>query len=182
MEHTNEKEANLMHHQRTHGPHGHGAGFGHGMPFGMGNRARRGDVQSAVLALLKERSMHGYQIIQELSERSGGAWNPSPGSIYPTLQLLEDQGLVTSEKDGGRRVFSLTEDGRLQADALPEEAPWDEMVAESDPVRRLRETFHGLMGATVQIGRAGSSEQIDKAADILAEARKGIYGMLAGDE
>lgn len=172
-----------MHPQRSHcGPHGHGFAFGHGAQIGTGSRARRGDVQPAVLALLKERDMHGYQIIQELSERTGGAWSPSPGSIYPTLQLLEDQGLVTSEKDGGRRVFSLTDAGRQQADALPEEAPWDEMVAESDPSRRLRETFHGLVIATAQIGRAGSPEQIDKTASILGEARKGIYRLLAGDE
>jgi len=169
-------------HGRHRGHHAHGAGLGHGKHLGMGARARRGDVQPAVLALLKEQDMHGYQIIQELSERTDGAWNPSPGSIYPTLQLLEDQGLVASEKDGGRRVFSLTESGRVQAEALPTEAPWDEMAAESDPSRRLRETFHGLMAATSQISRAGTAEQIDQTASILAEARKRIYQLLAGDE
>jgi len=172
-----------MHPHHGHpGRHGHGGGFGHGMPHGMGSRARRGDIQSAILTLLKEQGMHGYQMIQELSERSGGAWNPSPGSIYPALQLLEDQGLVVSEKDGGRRVFSLTETGRAQAEALPEEAPWDEMVTDSDPMRRLRETFHGLMAATSQIARAGTPEQVEQTAGILAEARKSIYRLLAGDQ
>lgn len=169
-----------MHPHHKH--HGHGAGFGPGMHMGMGSRARRGDVQSAILALLKEQNMHGYQIIQELSERSGGAWNPSPGSIYPTLQLLEDSGLVTSEKDGGRRVFTLTDAGHIQADSRSAETPWDDMVSGSDPVRRVRETFHGLMAATMQIGRAGTADQIEKTADILAEARKRIYQLLAGDE
>jgi DNA-binding PadR family transcriptional regulator len=166
-------------HERFRGHHGPGPGFVRGM--NVGNRARRGDVQSAVIALLKEQSMHGYQIIQELSERTNGAWNPSPGSIYPTLQLLEDQGLVASEKVGGRRVFSLTDAGRERAAALPEQAPWDEMGGEADPSRRLRETVHGLMGATAQIVRAGTPEQVDKTADILAEARKRIYQMLAGE-
>jgi len=97
-------------HGRHRGHHAHGAGLGHGKHLGMGARARRGDVQPAVLALLKEQDMHGYQIIQELSERTDGAWNPSPGSIYPTLQLLEDQGLVASEKDGGSRSTSICSD------------------------------------------------------------------------
>ena len=107
--------------------------------MGMGSPVRRGDVQPAVIALLKEQDMHGYQIIQELTERSGGAWNPSPGSIYPTLQMLEDQGMVTSEKVGGKRVFSLTDAGREYAETLPDQAPWDEATSDSDPTRRLRE-------------------------------------------
>jgi len=170
-------------HHRGHGMFGRGAGFGPGMQFGHGNRARRGDVQSAVVALLKERSMHGYQIIQELSERTGGAWTPSPGSIYPTLQLLEDQSLVTSEQDTGRRVYSLTEADIAHAETLPEGAPWDEMSADSeDPACSLREAVMGLMGATAQIGRAGTPKQIEQTAEVLGEARKRIYQMLAGDE
>lgn len=124
--------------------------------------------------------MHGYQIIQELAERTGGAWTPSPGSIYPILKSLEDQGLVTSEKDGGRRVFSLTMSGAAEAEALSDRSPWDGIVAESDPARRLRETFHGLMAATTQVGRAGAPEQIERAAEILDHARKEMYRLLAG--
>ena len=85
-------------------PHGHGGGFG----GPGGQRARRGDVREAVLRLLAEQPMHGYQIIQELTARSGGAWSPSAGSVYPTLQLLADEGLVTSEEVGDKKVFSLT--------------------------------------------------------------------------
>ena len=108
-------------HGKHHGPFG--SGFGHGRLMGMGSQVRRGDVQPAVIALLKEQPMHGYQIIQELSERSGGAWTPSAGSIYPTLQLLADEGLVTGEEIGGKQVFRLTEAGRRVAETLPEQAP-----------------------------------------------------------
>jgi DNA-binding PadR family transcriptional regulator len=168
-------------HGRQHGPFGQ-RGFGFGRFMGMGSPARRGDVQPAVIALLSEQDMHGYQIIQELTERSGGAWNPSPGSIYPTLQALEDQDLVTSEKVGGKRIFSLTDAGREFAKTLPDQAPWDDMASDSDPTRRLREVVQGLMAATWQVGRTGSPKQIENTADILTEARKRIYEQLAGDE
>jgi DNA-binding PadR family transcriptional regulator len=86
---------------------GHGRGHGRG-----GHRAKRGDVRSAILALLGEKPMHGYEMIQELEERSGGRWRPSAGSIYPTLQLLEDEGLVRAQEVEGKRVFDLTDAGR----------------------------------------------------------------------
>lgn len=160
---------------------GHGSAHGHGhVRFGHGSRARRGDVQVAVLALLREQDMHGYQIIQELSDRSGGAWSPSPGSVYPTLQMLEDQGMVKSERVGGKRVFSLTDLGRTHAEQIPEGAPWASIAEESDPERRLRESFLGLVSAATQVARAGSPEQVEQAADIVADARKRIYTILAG--
>ncbi len=96
-----------------------------GRPWG---RARRGDVRSAILALLAERPMHGYEIIGELSDRTEGLWRPSPGSIYPTLQLLEDEGLVTVQPDdaGGKKRFSLTEEGRrAAAEVAKGQAPWE---------------------------------------------------------
>ena len=125
--------------------------------------------------------MHGYQIIQELSERSGGVWNPSPGSIYPILQQLEDQRMVASEKVGGKRIYSLTDSGRALVDTLPTEPLWD-VLAQSDPGRRLREVFHALMVVTSQVGRTGSPVQIEKTTEILSEARKRIYGQLAEGE
>src|ERR1051325_2868786 len=99
---------------RLHSRHGYGR---HEMSRGRGHgrgrhRVRRGDVRSAVLALLDDRSMHGYEMITELEERTGGRWRPSAGSIYPTLQLLTDEGLVTAEEVEGRKVFSLTDAGR----------------------------------------------------------------------
>ena len=155
---------------------------GHGMRFGGGSRARRGDIQIAVLALLNESAMHGYQIIQELADRSKGAWTPSPGSVYPTLQLLEDQGLVVSEQVSGKRVFSLTEEGKVRAEALPDKEPWAGQAGEADTERGLREAFASLVGATHQVARAGSPEQIGRAVDVLNEARRQMYSMLAGDE
>jgi len=169
-------------HGMKHGMLGH-RGLGHGRFMGMGSPARRGDVQPAVVALLKEHDMHGYQIIQELTERSGGAWTPSPGSIYPTLQALEDQGLVTSEKVGGKRVFTLTDAGHEYAATLPDQAPWDDMTGGGwERARQLRDVVGSLMAATVQVGRTGSAEQVETTAQILAEARKRIYELLASDE
>src|SRR3954454_4068329 len=82
-----------------------------------GSRVGRGDVRAAVLALLAEQPMHGYQIIHEIEERSGGSWKPSPGSVYPTLQLLADEGLIRAEESNGRKTFSLTEEGRAEAES-----------------------------------------------------------------
>src|SRR4051795_11741623 len=118
---------------------GHGRGrrrgnYGYGGQFFRGARRGRGDIRAAILALLSEEPMHGYQIIRELSERSGGVWRPSPGSVYPTLQQLEDEELVRPETgDGGRRVFTLTDAGReAQSAAAGGPAPWEEVGAEGD--------------------------------------------------
>ena len=165
-----------------HGPRGaRGHHHAHGMPRIGHPRARRGDIPAAVFSLLKESDMHGYQIIQEISDRTDGAWTPSPGSIYPALRLLEDQGMVVSTNADGKRVFSLTEVGRTHADQHHDIGPWAEFASETDPERRLRESFMGLMQATKQIGTVGTAEQMDEASAALAEARKRIYAMLAGE-
>jgi len=172
--------------------HGHGFGPGFGGPGGFGGhpfgkhgrshgRARRGDVQPAILALLAEQDMHGYQIIQELTERSGGAWTPSPGSVYPTLQALEDQGLVTSSQVSGKRVFSLTDTGREAAAGAENTTPWDSFAPMGGAKVKVRDAMFGLGAATVQIMRSGTDEQAEKTAAILDEARKAIYLMLAGE-
>src|SRR5680860_905044 len=91
-----------------------------------GTRVGRGDVRAAVLALLAEKSMHGYQIIQEIEDRSGGSWKPSPGSVYPTLQLLADEGVIAAEESNGRKTYSLTDEGRRTVDAAADQpAPWE---------------------------------------------------------
>lgn len=169
------------------GPHGkhpfamlghlHGSGFG---PGGM--RARRGDVRSAVLRLLSEQPMHGYQVIQELASRSGGAWTPSAGSVYPVLQLLADEGLVTAEETGGKRVFSLTESGAAAvAESADQPAPWEEAAQSDSGVAGLREAAGRVAPAVIQIARGGSAEQIAAAIEILNDARKKLYAILAED-
>jgi DNA-binding PadR family transcriptional regulator len=173
------------------GPGGPDGGRGHGPfaggfggPFGGGRgRARRGDIRSAILRLLAEEPMHGYQIIQELSARTGGVWQPSPGSIYPTLQALEDQGLVEPTDLDGKRVFHLTALGREQMSAAPEtdSAPWDDVTAGAGGHAALREVAVSLMGASRQVAMAGSPGQIQQAVTILKDARRKLYQLLAED-
>src|SRR3954465_14693171 len=123
-----------MHRQRSrhgYGRHEMSGGRGHGHGRGR-HRVRRGDVRSAILALLDDRPMHGYEVITELDERTGGRWRPSAGSIYPTLQLLEDEGLVTAEEADGKRVSPLTAAGREAAPARTEGSrPWEEADEDS---------------------------------------------------
>lgn len=156
---------------------------GWGPPRGYGGpRARRGDVRTAILALLEERDMHGYEMIQELEEKTGGRWRPSAGSIYPTLQLLTDEGLVSAEEVEGKRVFSLTDAGREAATRSGERKPWEHGDDSGSPHHRLRRAAFQLGGAAMQVGQAGSEEQVSDAVDILAEARRKLYALLAGDE
>jgi DNA-binding PadR family transcriptional regulator len=145
------------------------------------HRVQRGDVRSAILALLDDRPMHGYEMITELDERTGGRWRPSAGSIYPTLQLLEDEGLVSAEEVDGKRVFSLTENGREQVPPSAEGGrPWEE-VDEDSPRFAIRSELMRTVGAAKQVARADDEEQITKAAEVLKDARKQLYGILAED-
>lgn len=127
--------------------------------------------------------MHGYQIMQELEERSGGAWQPSPGSIYPTLQQLADEGLIISNAAEGKNVFSLTEQGAEVALAHEGPAPWERFGGEGGmAMADLRRTVHQLAAAAHQVGAAGSQAQIQAAAEIVNEARKRLYRLLAEDD
>ena len=168
-----------MHRQRSR--HGYGrhemrGGRGHGRGR---HRVRRGDVRSAILALLDDRPMHGYEMIQELEERTGGRWRPSAGSIYPTLQMLEDEGLVTAEEVDGRKVFSLTDSGKKEVPEQTEgERPWEE-GDENSPRFAVRSELFRTIGAAKQIARGDDDEQMTKAAEILKETRRQLYGILA---
>ncbi|MFF6802260.1 helix-turn-helix transcriptional regulator [Streptomyces sp. NPDC012616] len=171
------------------GPGGPGFGPGFGGPWGgrgrggPRGRARRGDVRASILALLKDRPMHGYEMIQEIAERSGGAWKPSPGSVYPTLQLLEDEGLISSRSDGGKKLFSLTEEGRTAAEEGPE-APWEEATRGVDweALGEIRQAGFGLMEAFGQVWKTGSKEQREKALTVINDARKKLYLILADED
>jgi DNA-binding PadR family transcriptional regulator len=149
---------------------------------GPSQRMRRGDVRTAVLRLLSEQPMHGYQIIQELSERSGGAWSPSAGSVYPTLQLLADEGLIASEEAGGKKVYSLTESGMAAvAETADEPAPWEEAAQDGSAKGGYREAATRLAQPVMQIGSSGSPEQVAAAIEVLNDARKKLYAILAED-
>jgi DNA-binding PadR family transcriptional regulator len=149
-----------------------------------GGRARRGDVRAAMLALLAERPMHGYEVIQELGERTGGVWQPSPGSVYPTLQLLEDEGLVSVEESDGRKRYTLTQEGKAEAGRRSSEvAPWDEVTRGADPATiDLRRLVFQTLGAVRQVAESGTEEQIKKVQQVLGETRKRLYSILAEDE
>ena len=161
-------------------PDGFGRHGGFGPGFGRGAKVRRGDVRAAILALLAEEPMHGYQIITELIERSGGVWRPSPGSVYPTLSALEDQGLVTADTSGGRRVFSLTPEGRTEAEAAGDgPTPWEEAAGGDRTVTDLMDLMVQVMKATKQVAQAGSAGQIKSVVDVLTDTRRKIYLVLA---
>ena len=164
---------------RRGGPHGGRRGPGGRGPGGRG-RAPRGDVRTAVLLLLDEEPMHGYQLMQAIAERSNGRWTPSPGAIYPALNLLEDEGLVTVTAESGRKVAALTETGR--ALVSDNRGTWPDPFTGSAGTRGgpdLRSLLEQLHGATRQVGRAGTTEQVAAAAEILGNARRAMYLLLA---
>lgn len=188
------------HHDEGHGPDRsvgrgprgthRGPGFGgpRGGGFGgpgRGRMARRGDVRAAILALLAEQPMHGYQVISELDTRTGGRWRPSAGSIYPTLQQLEDEGLVRSEEVDARRVFSLTEAGTAETARRGETAgaPWVPDAADlADPAFELGRMSQAVGTAAMQVAEVGSARSLEQAREILSDARRSLYRLLADDD
>jgi len=181
--------------ERAHERHGGFGGPWGGPPFGggggyrgRGRRARRGDVRMAALLLLAEEPRNGYQIMQELEERSGGAWRPSAGSVYPALQLLEDEGLIRSEQVDGRKLLHLTDAGRELVKRRPQDqpAPWDELAGDvSDDARAIMKVAREVMIAAAQVMQTGSESQRAQARRLLVGLRRDLYGILAtgdGDE
>lgn len=146
---------------------------------GAAGRGRRGDVRAAILMLLTERPMHGYQMIQQIAERSNGIWRPSPGSVYPTLQLLSDKNLITaSATDGSKKLFELTDDGRAAA-AKVEMPPWDQIAQGINPgYINLRTAMNQLFGAVTQSAHTASADQQQRIIDTINNARREIYGIL----
>jgi DNA-binding PadR family transcriptional regulator len=175
-----------------HGPHFDPRAFWHGPWRGMGlgpggrrSRARRGDVRAAMLLLLEEEPRNGYQLMEEIENRSGGAWRPSPGSVYPALAQLEDEGLIRSDEGAGRRSFELTDEGRTYVadnrDALG--SPWDEAGGEvPNDFVDLRSLIGGIGMATLQVVQSGDEAQIAEAKQVLGDARKALYRILAEAE
>ena len=167
-----------MHRHHTHfAAHSRG---GHGR-----HRARRGAIINSVLTLVAERPMHGYELITELGERSNGKWRPSPGTMYPALKRMEAKGLIVGDEVDGKRQFSLTDEGREMLDVFTEfneqtnegAAPWDDHG--TGQRGDLRSKVSELTGQVRQIGRFGSAEQAERAAEVLDDAKRKLYAILA---
>jgi DNA-binding PadR family transcriptional regulator len=170
---------------RGRGPRGFGGPGGHG--FGRHGRRRRprGDVRAAILLLLDEEPRNGYALMQEIEERSAGAWRPSPGSVYPVLQQLEDEGLVRPEETGERRVVALTDDGRKYVEENRERlgAPWEAAAAGvSDDMVELANLIRQVASAVQQLVTTGDEDQQRRAREVMSTARRDLYRILAGDE
>jgi DNA-binding PadR family transcriptional regulator len=172
------------------GPEGaFGFGFGGfgpgGGPRGRGRKARRGDIRTAALLLLAEEPRNGYQIMQEVEQRSDGVWRPSPGSVYPALAQLEDEGLIRSTENDGRKLFEITDDGRARVAERPADAtaPWEQMSGDvSDEAHELIGHGRQVIFAAAQVMRTGSKAQVGKARDVLDTARRELYRILADGE
>jgi DNA-binding PadR family transcriptional regulator len=158
-------------------------GRGHAAAFEYGGRMRRGEIRTALLTELSEAPGHGYDLIQRLEEKSGGEWRPSPGSVYPTLQMLEDESLVRSTERDDKRVYEITDTGRAEAERRSKEAggsPWEGNRSRS-PRGQLKESAVQILLASRQLQHAGSDEQVGQALEIMRNARKQLYGLLAED-
>jgi DNA-binding PadR family transcriptional regulator len=166
-----------------------GGRFGGGPLFGGPHRRgrgrrRRGDVRMAILLLLAEEPRNGYQLMQVIEERSEGEWRPSPGSVYPVLSQLEDEGLVRATDRDGVKLFELTDAGRERAtqaeDATP---PWaledDESAGD---FRELRRLIAQVAAAAIQVDRAGDERQRGRALETLKDARRTLYRILAEED
>jgi DNA-binding PadR family transcriptional regulator len=162
---------------------GPGAGLG-GPFFRGGRRARRGDIRAAIVVLLGEEPRNGYQLMAEIAERSEGVWRPSPGSVYPTLQQLEDEGLVRAETgETGKRVFALTDEGKAEAERVGSKAPWELAADEvGDEAVALRDLVFQVLAAAHQVAHAGTQTQVTAAGDVMRETRRKLYQLLAEDE
>lgn len=180
----------MLHQQRDIATKGDMATDTHASRFGdiFGNlrdgigAVRRGRVRLLILSVLREQPMHGYQVIGELEARSGGRWRPSAGSVYPTLQQLEDEGMVRSEEQDRRRVYTLTDEGRAAADETPlRHHPWFDKSVRGEATD-LRRAALQLIGAAMQVKRVGSPQAQRAAREILADSRRKLYELLAADD
>ena len=186
--HPHRRVGGRRHHHGGFGPEpfarrGHGRGFGAGFGPGgrRGRRARKGDVRAAILSLLAQAPANGYALIQAITEHTDGSWKPSPGSVYPTLQLLVDEGLIVgTESEGSKRLFELTEEGRAAAEKV-ETPPWEEIAEgwkEAPGQVNLHTAVTQLMGAVAQSAYAATEEQQARIVDIVNNARREVYNIL----
>lgn len=153
-------------------------------PGGPPPKAKRGDVRAAILTLLAEEPRNGYQIIQEVEERTEGTWKPSPGAVYPALQQLVDEGLISGSEENGRKTYELTDEGRAYVAEHAEElsTPWADRTAEVDgSIADLFKEAAQMGAALMQVVHAGNDEQVAQARRLIATTRRRLYGLLAED-
>jgi len=170
-------------HRRPHGGYGFGPPWGPGSGgFGpRGPRARRGDVRAALLVLLAEEPRNGYGLMQEIEQRSDGVWRPSPGSVYPALQQLEDEGLVEQAGEG-RKAYTLTAEGRAHVEEHRQElgTPWDAVKGDmAEGAWELMDAMRQIGMALFQLTHSGTDEQRAEAREVLAETRRSLYRILS---
>ena len=184
MPHGHRHEHEHMHQSQEHpflgpgmrGPRGRRGDFG---GWGGGRRMRRGATRGAILVALRDEPAHGYEVMRRLEEMSGGLWRPSPGSVYPQLQMLEDEGMVRSSDVEGSRTYALTEAGRAEAEKAA--VPWQGTSEADELVRSLRHGMGQLMSAAKQLAGAGDTAQIERGLEVIQTARKEVYRILAED-
>ena len=166
------------------GPPFGGPGFFLGGPRGRGRpRRRRGDVRMALLILLAEEPRNGYQLMQTIEERSDGNWRPSPGSVYPVLSQLQDEGLVQATEREGAKLFELTDAGREYVEnADTDTPPWETPEEEDHPFKELRHLIPEIARASAHVMQSGDEGQVAQAIETLKEARRKLYRILAEDE
>ncbi|MFI6480683.1 PadR family transcriptional regulator [Nonomuraea sp. NPDC050663] len=144
---------------------------------------RRGDVRAALLSLLAEEPKNGYQMIQDIAARSRGIWRPSPGSVYPALQQLEDEELVVAEEYGGSRTYRLTDKGRAEHQRRAgQSAPWDEVASTVPEDRHELRLLWGQLGeAFLHLTRSANDRQVAEAKELLRSTRRSMFKILAED-
>ncbi len=160
-------------------------GVGGRMGRSAGGRVPRGNVRAAIILLLEERPRNGYQLMEEIAQRSKGVWRPSPGSMYPALQQMEDEGLVRAQEIDGQRLLTLTDTGKTYAEEHRADfgSPWEEVSgAVGDDVHELFSLLRQSAGALVQVAQAGDRAQLARAAQLMRETRRALYRILAEDE
>ena len=170
----------MRHHHHHGGPPPFGP-WGRDVAFRR-RRMRRGDVRAAALVLIAEEPRNGYGLMQEIEARSEGEWRPSPGSVYPALAQLEDEGLVRPEGDGNGRVYGLTDAGRTYVDEHREELgePWANLGG-GGADKDLRRALGEVAQAAMLVARSGNQAHGEQALAVLTDARKALYRILAED-
>lgn len=178
----------LIRHRFEHGRRAHGRSFMDEL-FNFGGedepRTRRGDIKFLLLELLSEQPSHGYDLIKRMEARNGGFRRLSPGSVYPTLQLLEDSGYVTSETTGGKRVYTITDEGGQflaeRAQQEPQGGPWERFRNQPQEANQLRQAATELAGAVIQVARSGNLDRMSRVKELLDRTKREIYAILAED-